>query len=185
MTATLPAVDDHAPVAGFSQCHAGILAQLDQLDRLPALLAAATEARAVAGGVQAFFHNVLLAHHADEERELFPAVRESAVAGAEREQVDAAIARLTHEHRCVERAWREIEPALRDSAHGREARLDLLLLSGFVAEYRAHADYEEREFLPLAHRILGRNGNHMAALGASLHARHVLPEVLRRYGTHL
>ena len=29
-----------------------------------------------------------------------------------------------------------------------------------------------RSFLPLAERILGRNGNHMAALGLALHLRH-------------
>ncbi len=31
---------------------------------------------------------------------------------------------------------------------------------------------EELEFLPLSEQILGRNGNHMAALGLSLHMRH-------------
>jgi hypothetical protein len=40
-------------------------------------------------------------------------------------------------------------------------------------------------FLPLASAILGRDGNHMAALGVSLHARHALPDVLRRFGTAL
>ena len=31
---------------------------------------------------------------------------------------------------------------------------------------------------PLAERILGRNDNHMAALGMSLHMRHLHPRVI-------
>ena len=37
-------------------------------------------------------------------------------------------------------------------------------------------------FLPLSQTILGRNSNHMAALGVSLHMRHALPQVLERFG---
>ena len=44
-----------------------------------------------------------------------------------------------------------------------------------VTEYQAHARYEETEFLPLSEKILSRNSNHMAALGLSLHMRHVKP----------
>jgi len=46
-----------------------------------------------------------------------------------------------------------------------------------VARYSAHAEAEERVFLPLAEKILGRNSNHMAALGLSLHMRHA-PRIL-------
>jgi hypothetical protein len=38
--------------------------------------------------------------------------------------------------------------------------------------YLVHANFEEQWFLPLAERILGRDGNHMAALGMALHLRH-------------
>lgn len=42
-------------------------------------------------------------------------------------------------------------------------------------EYQRHASVEETEFLPLAQEILERNSNHLAALGLSLHMRHVKP----------
>ena len=42
-----------------------------------------------------------------------------------------------------------------------------------VQRYQAHAQLEEQAFLPLAQTILGRNDNHMAALGLTLHMRHV------------
>lgn len=41
-----------------------------------------------------------------------------------------------------------------------------------INRYKAHANSEETVFLPLAEKILGRNSNHMAALGLSLHMRH-------------
>ncbi|MEZ5652848.1 MAG: hypothetical protein R3E87_20115 [Burkholderiaceae bacterium] len=51
-----------------------------------------------------------------------------------------------------------------------------------IDAYLAHARFEEQEFLPLSELILNRDGNHMAALGLALHARHVLPELRRKYG---
>ena len=58
-------------------------------------------------------------------------------------------------------------------------------MAELVASYRGHASYEEAVFLPLSQQILSRNANHMAALGMSLHMRHVLPEVLARYGSRI
>ena len=179
-----PAADD-APVQGFSRCHEGIVAKLEELQQLPALAQAATQARRIAQSAQAFYREVVLTHHADEEKELFPAVLASAQAGDERERVQAIVVRLAQEHRRIESLWREIEPGVQAVAQGGEAKLDARRLGDFVAQYRAHADYEEREFLPLSSVILGRNHNHMAALGLSLHMRHALPDVLRRFGTYL
>ena len=46
-----------------------------------------------------------------------------------------------------------------------------------TTRYREHARFEETDFLPLSQTILGRNANHMAALGMSLHMRHAKPVV--------
>ncbi len=179
-----PATDD-APVQGFAHCHEGIVAKLNELEQLPALAQAAAKARRIALSAQAFYREVVLPHHADEEKELFPAVLASAEAGEERERVQAIVTRLAQEHRRIEGRWRELEPSVQAVAHGGDAELDARRLADFVGMYRAHADFEEREFLPLSSVILGRNHNHMAALGMSLHLRHALPEVLRRFGTYL
>ena len=180
----LPAADD-APVQGFAHCHEAIVAQLRELEQLPALAEAAARARRIAKATAEFYRQIVLTHHSEEEQELFGAVLASADRGAERERVQAIVTRLTQDHRHIESLWRTIEPALRDVAHGRDTPLDAAALTTFVADYRAHAQYEEEVFLPLCSTILGRNGNHMAALGVALHARHALPEVLRRFGTHL
>ena len=69
-----------APIANFSQCHVGIIGHLDALGELPALMAPARRARKLAADMLHFFDAVILEHHAEEERELFPAVLQSAAA---------------------------------------------------------------------------------------------------------
>jgi hemerythrin-like domain-containing protein len=171
-----------SPITGFSDCHAGILRQLDQLDRLPALVEAAQEARRIATETINFFRDAVLEHHGSEERELFPAVLSSAAEGEERRQVIEAISRLTAEHRRIEAAWSRLEGSIRSVAKGRTPLLDLDALDSLVRDYKAHARHEEDVFLPLSERILGRNDAHMAALGLALHMRQSVPDLLERLG---
>jgi hypothetical protein len=180
-----PRASDDAPVQEFSNCHVGIVAQLDKLALLPALAEAAHQARQIAASVRTFFRDVVLVHHAEEEQELFPAVLASAEPGSEREEVEAMVGRLAREHRQVEAQFRALDDALHDLARGHDAALDGKTVAALVEAYRGHAAFEETHFLPRARDILGRNDNHMAALGMSLHARHAMADVLRRYGTAL
>jgi len=165
--------DTEAPIAHFANCHLGIFAQLSRMGDLPALLGPAAQARKIAEESLAFFGQALDTHHSEEEKDLFPAVRQSAQAGAERLQVDGLIEQLTQDHRALEKLWESLEPGLRKVAKGQDTTLDTLALESLVQRYRAHAQLEEQAFLPLAQTILGRNDNHMAALGLSLHMRHV------------
>ncbi len=169
------------PLQQFSYCHDGILNHLRVMAELPELARAAAQARRVADHTVKFFHDVIYEHHAQEEKELFPAVLGSARPGDEQQQVQQIVDRLTREHREVEAEWVRHEPALRNLARGRAAELDGDALDALVRRYEAHASYEEREFLPLSETILGRDGRHMAALGLSLHMRHALPQVLARF----
>ena len=170
------------PLDEFSNCHGGILGKLDLLDTLPALLAPAAQARRIAADSLEFFGSVVYEHHAEEERELFPAVLASATAGAEHAQVKAMVERLTGEHRDVEAAWERLKPHLKAIAKGHESKLDSDALAALVVHYKGHARFEELHFLPLSKTILGRNGDHMAALGVSMHMRRALPGVMERYG---
>lgn len=180
-----PSPGADAPIAAFSKCHEGILTRLDALAGLPGLLESAERARTVAAQTVKFFRDVVYEHHQEEERELFPAVLASAQAGAERERVQAIVDRLTREHREVEAAFVRMEPGLKDAAKGHDSSLDARDVTALVGQYEAHARYEEQEFLPLSQQILGRNSDHMAALGLSLHLRHSVPEVLARYGSRI
>lgn len=169
-------------IKNFSDCHVGIIGALRDLDQLPGCLESARRAREIAQRVRTHFRDVILAHHAEEESQLFPAVQSSATDGEERARVDQLVARLTAEHRRVEAEFALIEPVLSHAERGQEADLDPGRVGALVSEYLAHARFEEDVFLPLAQEILGRNGNHLAALGLSLHVRHSAEEMRRRFG---
>lgn len=168
-------VNTDEPLNNFSDCHAGIVKRLTALDELPALLEPAARARQIAEESLEFFREAIFEHHLEEERELFPAVIASAQPGAELERVKAMAKRLTDEHRAIEVLWKQLEKGLKPVAKGQSTKLDVSELHRLVTEYKAHAAYEETEFLPLSEEILGRNSNHMAALGLSLHLRHAKP----------
>jgi hemerythrin-like domain-containing protein len=170
-----------SPIQDFSHCHEGIVKKLDLLGELPALLAPAERAREIAATALGFFRDAIFDHHTDEERELFPAVLASAQAGDEKARVQTLVKRLTDEHRALEALWKSLEPGLKKVAKGQTSPLDAAQVQALVAQYQAHARYEEAEFLPLSQTILGRNGHHMAALGLSLHMRHVPVSVKATY----
>ncbi|MFC3686131.1 hemerythrin domain-containing protein [Hydrogenophaga luteola] len=169
------AVNTDNPISNFTNCHSGIVKRLSALDELPALLEPAARARQIAEQSLEFFREAIFEHHLEEERELFPAVLASAQPGEEFERVKAMTKRLTEEHRMVEALWKRLEKGLKLVAKGQSTDLDIAEVQRLVTEYTAHAAYEEAEFLPLAEVILGRNSNHMAALGMSLHMRHAKP----------
>jgi len=177
-----PTAPDSAPIQGFAQCHLSIITHLEELARLPALLEPARQARQIAEETLKFFRSVVFEHHAEEERELFPAVLASAHKGEEHDKVQLIVDRLTQEHRQVEAVWAGMERALKRVAKGEDTDLDGAAVASLVREYLGHARYEEGVFLPLSQEILGRNSNHMAALGASLHLRHAVPQLLKARG---
>jgi len=165
-TGTAPALES------FSRCHDGIIDRLRDFSTLPALVDAASRARQVAAATLALFENAVLAHHGDEEGELFPAVLRWAAPGPEQEKVKSLTQQLTREHRQIEMLWKRHRPAVEAAARGRPAEIEKGAAMRLVQAYIAHAQLEEREFLPLAAEILGRDSAHMAALGMSLHMRH-------------
>lgn len=165
--------DTQAPVGHFSNCHVGILAQLARLHELPVLLGPAALARKTAEQSIAVFGEGMFLHHQEEEQALFPAVCSSAHSGPERQRVESLVQELTAGHRELEALWERLAPGLHKVAKGQDVRIDEEALSRLVMQYRQHALLEENSFLPLAETILGRNSNHMAALGLTLHMRHV------------
>ncbi len=181
MSSTPTETAGHSPIDDFSQCHAGILDHLQALGTLPALLEPAARARQIAADTLSFFRDAVYEHHAEEERELFPAVLASATQGAEHDKVQAIVSELTAEHRKVEAAWIKLQPKIKALAKGHEAEVDGTEITTLVETYQAHARYEEEVFLPLSQAILGRNSNHLAALGVSLHMRHAMPQMLQRF----
>lgn len=167
-------VEQPNPLENFSGCHEGILKHIKQLALLSSLVesdAPAPNVKTMAAQLEQFYQTVIIAHHQEEEQELFMAVRTAL--HADPEELAAAklqIERLTQEHRQIEAGWRQLEPALKKLAKGKPADLDKALVEQIVTQYTAHALFEETVFLPLSARLLDKNG--MSALGLSLHIRH-------------
>ncbi|MDV7392243.1 hemerythrin domain-containing protein, partial [Arthrospira platensis SPKY1] len=113
------------PISDFSNCHSGILRGLDAFAELPGLVEAMRRARQVAQQVQAVFEDAVIEHHAQEEKDLFPAVLASAQPGEEREKVKQITDRLTREHREVEAMWKRLAPQVKKVAKGQEVALDV------------------------------------------------------------
>lgn len=170
---TNPVVD--APLTNFSHCHEGIIAHLDTFGDLPKLLPVVQQACTIAEDTLAFFQVAVFDHHAEEEKDLFPAVLSAAQAGSEHGIVQGMVDALVAEHREIEALWRQVEPGLRKLATGHlKAGIDNDAIVRLVQKYHAHARLEEERFLPMAERILGRQGGQMAELGLALHTRHVV-----------
>ena len=159
------------PLATFSRCHLGIVRQLEETAQLPGWIDAAAHARSTAAKTLELFRDAVIPHHREEEAELFPAVLKSA-SPQELAKVKGLVEKLTDEHAHIESLWKKLEPSVRAAARGAPSDLDGEIMSDLVHMYLQHARFEETDFLPLAEEILGRNGNHMAALGVSLHMRH-------------
>ncbi|TXH84442.1 hemerythrin domain-containing protein [Thauera aminoaromatica] len=162
---------ESAPLDNFSQCHSGIVRHLNDLDSLVPLLEPARQAHRLAAEAVRFFRSSIFEHHDEEERELFPAVIANANAD-ERSKAQEAVDRLVREHRHLESVWSKLQPQLDAVAHGGVGDVDVDAIKMLVANYQAHAKFEEDVFLPLAKAVLARQGEHMAALGLRLHMRH-------------
>ena len=166
------------PIHTFSRCHEGIRAQLQALALLAQQDGATPHAREVARHALQTFRIAMFDHHAEEEKELFPAVL-AASNTTEYGGLRAMAEVLTAEHRHIEALWRALEPGLEQFTDGDPTQLDHAVLNDLVTRYEAHAREEEEQFLPLAEAVLGRKDPSMAALGLSLHMRHQL-----RAGSH-
>ncbi|HYF57716.1 MAG TPA: hemerythrin domain-containing protein [Burkholderiaceae bacterium] len=157
------------PFGILEACHERIARQLAVLDRLPAHLAARgvdDEARTAIARIRRYFDVAGPDHHADEETDLFPAVREAARDDA---ALLAEVDRLERDHVGMVAAWAALRANLDALCDGRAA-LDVPLASRFAALYRDHVEREERVVY----------GGAKPLLGAPLRARLARAMVARR-----
>jgi len=169
-----------APLQDFSRCHAGFVTVLETSLGLPGMLATAAQSRSCAADMLKMFRNSLLAHHDDEERDLFPAVLRVAQPGAEADRARAMVDQLVREHREIAQQWKQLEPAVQAIANGYLPRLDSALLTEMVRCFNEHVRLEEEEFLPFAQEVLAREAEDMAMLGLALHRRHEVEEIMAK-----
>lgn len=151
-----PAVGFEAPLEMLSACHHRIERQCETLRRLVAHLAnhgPDADARAAATAVMRYFDTAARDHHADEERDLFPALRES-MAGSDAVCIRQMIDSLALEHRSLESQWASLRPVLVLIEGGLSSSLPAADVERFVDDHEAHIAREESELLPMAARLL-------------------------------
>jgi hemerythrin-like domain-containing protein len=177
-TPTRPSTDADAPLQDFSSCHAGFVTVLEASLGLPEMIVTAARSRSCAADMLKMFRDRLLAHHDDEERDLFPAVLRVAQPGDEADRARTMVEQLVLEHREIAQLWKQLEPAVQAIANGYLPRLDSALLNDLVRRFNEHVRSEEEEFLPFAHQVLARQAEDMAMLGVALHRRHEAEEIM-------
>lgn len=164
-----PGFDD--PVGVLRACHARIERNLATLLKLPAHLREAgcdAEAREALTRIVRYFTSAAQDHHADEECDLFPLLRELEPG------LDAVLGALEAEHQELDAAWRALAPLLgRPEDLPREVAALTVAGEHFAAVYRRHIAREEAQVLAPAASLLSTV--HRQRIGAAMAARRGLP----------
>ncbi|MDK2125665.1 hemerythrin domain-containing protein [Parachitinimonas caeni] len=162
-SANLPSPDD--PIAMLVACH-------DKVRRFSALVARIgdhvlqkgcdAEAQQAATSVLRYFDVAAPLHHADEEIDLFPALR-----GLRDSQLNYELDRIEYEHLPLAGLWRDVGHWLSLVQQGSPAEVPSSLLLTFATAYPEHARQEEERLYPHATRLpaptLAKIGQAMAS----------------------
>jgi hemerythrin-like domain-containing protein len=167
------------PNAGFDEpfemllaCHERVERMLGLLERLAAHLAKAgadEQARQAATDVLRYFDLAGPAHHEDEERHVFPALRALA-----EPSLDTLVDRLQREHVAMAQSWAGLRLSLRVVAGG-ELPAPRLDWQAFATLYRDHIAAEEFAAYPAARRVLDVAAQQ--AMGHEMARRRVAPKL--------
>ncbi|GLR14950.1 hypothetical protein GCM10007907_37400 [Chitinimonas prasina] len=158
-----PGFDD--PIALLIACHDKVrrFAALSlRLDQHLQQKGQDSEAASAASNILRYFDVAAPLHHADEEEDLFPALRQLDDAG-----LNTAMAKLEAEHDELAALWRAVRPWLETVAQqGLPVRP--VELDAFAQRYPAHAQREEDEIYPAAHQL---SAQVLAQMGERMRAR--------------
>lgn len=168
-------VDDFGhPLGALRATHHRIerrLALLAELCRHVGEHGSDSSAQTTAGVVLRYFDDSESIHMADEELDLFPALRAAAQADAKEALADL-LERLKTQHHNIERSYSTLRPHLADIASGAGGDLPAALCARLHHVYMEHIAVEEEELLPLAEESL--SGEALARLGSAMAARRSL-----------
>lgn len=141
-----PRIDD--PMALLRACHEKVVRFTTLAQRLQAHVRTKgvdEQAREAAQAVLRYFTLAAPLHHADEDDDLFVALRELG-----QPLLTARIDALQAEHDALGERWAEVRPWLEAIAAGQAPTGIEPDVNGFATHYRAHAHAEETEVYPHA-----------------------------------
>lgn len=159
------APDFETPLAMLTACHDKVRHFAALSLKLAAHIEAKgcdDEAREAASNILRYFDVAAPLHHADEEEDLFPALR-----ALGEPALDSAMAELEAEHRSLAGLWQSVRLWLTAISQGKAAPPPCEL-EGFARLYPAHADREEAEVYGAAQRL---TNTELDRLGARMRQR--------------
>lgn len=174
-------LDFSTPAAGFDQplelwgaCHGRVRRMIGLLQRLAEHLAKSgvdRDARTTATSIRRYFDEAAPHHHADEEVDLFPRLRERAghLDAAHAQRLTEALAVLERDHAELADVWQSLRESLTQIEHGKPTQLDAPTVELFVGRYEAHMQIEESVVEPALKRLLRKSD--LAAIGRSMAQR--------------
>lgn len=147
---------EERPLELLYACHEKVRRFTGLTERLVAHAAARgadAEAREAAASVLRYFEQALPLHHADEEADVFPALR-----ALHDTALSAAIAALEDEHAALDAQWQRVAPWLRQLAAGAAAAAADFAptqqeVADFAAAYVRHIECEEGEVFVAIERL--------------------------------
>lgn len=168
-----PGFDD--PLGVLRACHRRIAERLDLLERLPEYLETHgpdTAAQSAAQRVLNYFERAAGHHHADEEEDLFPILREARGRPGWDDRLMAVLEELEVEHQRLAWRWARVQPSLVAIARGK--RGPALRPEALIQAYHAHMKVEDEVILPLADLLL--NPPELQRMGAAMQKRRGLSD---------
>ncbi|MGB7479910.1 MAG: hemerythrin domain-containing protein [Burkholderiaceae bacterium] len=166
-----PAPGFDQPIALLKHCHDRMRRQIGTMQRLVPHLqkhGADLEAQQAASAVLRYFSEAAPNHHADEEVDLLPALREVAD-GDDADTLRRLEPEILREHQQMDVLWNMLRPALAAIAAGENQPLPETALGPFSEMYLAHMVKEETVIAPMARRLL--NPARIAQIGDAMRAR--------------
>lgn len=106
------------------------------------------EARQCATSILRYFELALPSHHADEEEDVFPALRR-----LNDVHLHMVLDKLHEEHLVLDRMWKTIRPWLSEISEGGTPFVAPLVLPHFIRHYQEHTRIEEGKVFPAINRL--------------------------------
>lgn len=145
-------------IALFTGSHDEIRRGLDAMRELASTSEVAPASSSVrellARAVLHCFERVVLPHHREEERELWPMIHRAKPDPDELARFVEVVSRLQDEHAELERRWARFELPLRALADGRSAKLDVDELRALADLYTQHVQLEDEVIVPMADLLM-------------------------------
>jgi hemerythrin-like domain-containing protein len=166
-----PAPDFQHPLQLLSACHGRITGFNALLLRLPSHIAANgidADVQQAATRILKYFDTAGQHHHEDEERSLFPVLRDIAAQEGNQEILEL-LELLIAQHQEMNRTWQELRLYLLTLSEGGEVDPAALPVERFVGLYQEHMPLEDKVLLPYASRVL--NAAQLDSLGDAMAER--------------